>query len=43
MQAIKDFIDKLIKRIRGIYAKLDTGSADAEAVAQMSESLAKLQ
>ena len=42
MQAIKDFIDKLIKRIRGIYAKLDTGSADAEAVAQISESLAKL-
>ena len=43
VQAIKNFLDKLIKRIRNIYAKLTTGSADAEAVAQMGESLGKLQ
>lgn len=43
VQAIKDFLDKLLKRIRDIYSKLDTGSEDAEAVAQMGESLEKLQ
>ena len=43
VQAIKDFLDKLLKRIRDIYSKLDTGSEDAETVAQMGESLAKLQ
>ena len=43
VQAIKDFLDKLLKRIRDIYSRLDTGSEDAEAVAQMGESLEKLQ
>ena len=43
VQAIKDFLDKLIKRIRNIYAKLATGSEDAETVVQMGESLQKLQ
>lgn len=43
VQAIKDFLDKLIKRIRNIYAKLATGSEEAETVAQMGESLQKLQ
>ena len=43
VQAIKDFLDKLIKRIRNIYSKLKTGSKDAEAVAQMGGSLRKLQ
>ena len=43
VQAIKNFLDKLIKRIRKFHAKLTTGSEDAETVAQMGESLQKLQ
>ncbi|MBQ3146790.1 MAG: hypothetical protein IJB91_03585 [Oscillospiraceae bacterium] len=43
VQAIKNFLDNLIKRIRNIYAKLSTGSEEAETVAQMGESLQKLQ